>query len=151
MTSRFTVARQPQHSRADAMVRAELRELVADLNGLIRTSNREPFAVLIELLNRSPSAALLADNVGVFTFANTAASLLTGYTSDELRGMSFLQLTPNVHESEAEILWRAFVDRGEQSGHYEVLAAGGRIVQAVYAAQTHVLRGAHLSLIQRLP
>ena len=75
---------------------------MADLHGLIRTSHREPFVILIELLDRSPFAALLADNVGVFAFANTAASLLTGYTSDELRGMSFLQLT-HVNESEAEI------------------------------------------------
>jgi PAS domain S-box-containing protein len=132
------------------MVRAHLRELVANLDRVTHTSNRDPFAILVELLDRSPYAALLADKVGVFTFANAAASLLTGYTSDELRGMSFLQLTPHVYEGEADILWRAFVDRGEQSGQYQVLVRGGLIIDAAYAAKAHVLPGVHLSLMHRL-
>ena len=150
MTSRLAVAARPRHSRTGATIRPNLTELLADVNRLTRTGDRAPYSALLHLLNESPYAALLADTVGVFVFANTAASQLTGYTRNELRGMSFLQLTPNVSEREADILWRAFVERGEQSGKYQVLAKDGRIIATEYAAQTNVVPGLHLSLLQRL-
>jgi PAS domain S-box-containing protein len=141
----------PRQSRGGAAIRSRLTKLLADAHKQSRSRDRVDYAVLLPLLNKSPSAALLVDKMGVFVFTNAAASRLTGYTNRELRGMSFLQLTPNVREGEADLLWRAFVERGEQSGTYQVLAKGGRIVDAVYAAKTNVVPGFHLSLLQRLP
>jgi PAS domain S-box-containing protein len=125
-----------------------MSELVADLDKVARTVGRVPYTVLLERLVRSPCAALLADKVGVLVFTNQAASQLTGYSLNELRGMSFLQLTPDAYEGEAELLWRAFVERGAQSGTYHLLANGGRIISVVYAAKTNILPGFHLSLMQ---
>jgi PAS domain S-box-containing protein len=151
MISRATVATPQRQSRGEAAILSRLTKLLADAHELTRSLDRVDYTVLLPLLDKSPCAALLADKMGVFVFTNAAASQLTGYTTSELRGMSFLTLTPHVREGEADLLWRAFVERGEQSGTYQVLAKGGRIVDAVYAAKTNVVTGFHLSLLQRAP
>jgi PAS domain S-box-containing protein len=128
-------------------LRAHVDELQAEAGRLIVEGTRMSQVVLHRLLDELPFAALVTNDVGVLVFANSAASDLTGYTNADLRGMSFLQLTPGVREREADVLWRAFVDRGEQSGEYEVLASGGRTIATVYAARANFLPGLHLSLL----
>src|SRR2546429_2664798 len=128
-----------RHSTLEQTLRVHLNQLRGEAGRLILESPTTPQVVLRRLLDELPFAALVANDVGVLVFANRAASELTGYANADLRRMSFLQLTPVVREREADVLWRAFVERGEQSGEYEVLASDGRIVATVYAARTNFL------------
>ena len=110
-----------------------------------------PQALLHQLFADSPLAALAADDVGAFVYANKAASVLTGYSITELRRMSVWEITESGQGREAEILWRAFLQRGGQHGNYPVLTRPGQIVVAEYAARAHFLPGVHLSLLRATP
>ena len=107
--------------------------------------------VLRQLLGASTIATLCWHDSGVFAFTNAAASSLTGYSTAELRRLSVWQLTPGAQERETEVLWRAFIERGDQSGEYQVLKKDGRIVNTAYAACINFLPGFHLSLLQAVP
>ena len=102
---------------------------------------------LKELVDASPLAVLVADDDGKFVMANRAASSLTGYSLSELLKLSVWQITPDVHEREAETLWRAFRQHSEQSGSYRLLLKGGRTAVAEYVARTNVLPGLHVSVL----
>jgi PAS domain S-box-containing protein len=102
---------------------------------------------LKELVDASPHAVLVADDDGKFVMANQAASSLTGYSPSELLRLSVWQITPDVHEREAETLWRAFRQHSEQSGSYRLLLKDGRTLIAEYAARTNVLPGLHVSVL----
>jgi PAS domain S-box-containing protein len=102
---------------------------------------------LQEMVDASPFAVLVADDAGSFVMANRAASSLTGYSPSELLKLSVWQITPDVHEREAETLWRAFRQQTEQSGTYRLLLKDGRTVVAEYAARTNVLPGLHISVL----
>jgi PAS domain S-box-containing protein len=118
--------------------RAQLDALVAGVN-----DGRS----LQELIDASPLAVLVANDTGSFVMTNYAASGLTGYSPSELLKLSVWQLTPDVHEREAETLWRAFRQQAEQSGTYRLLRKDGRTIVALYAAKTNVLRGLHVSVL----
>jgi PAS domain S-box-containing protein len=102
---------------------------------------------LQELIDASPLAVLVANDPGSFVMANDAASTLTGYSPSELLKLSVWQLTPDVHEHEAETLWRAFRQQSEQFGSYRLLRKDGRTIVALYAAKTNVERGLHVSVL----
>ena len=118
--------------------RAELDALIAGVN-----NGRS----LQELIDASPLAVLVANDTGSFVMTNHAASELTGYSPSELLKLSVWQLTPDVHEREAETLWRAFRQQAEQSGTYRLLRKDRRTIVASYAAKTNVLRGLHVSVL----
>jgi PAS domain S-box-containing protein len=139
-------ARQPRPGLPG--LRAELAKLAADVRRLSPGPN-PPSQVLHRLLDASPLAALVVDDAGAYVFANRAAAELTGYSAAELHRLSFWQLTPNVEEREAEVLWRTFIDTGQQSGEYRVLSKGGPVILTVYAAKANFLPGLHLSLLRR--
>jgi len=118
--------------------REQLDALIAGVN-----SGRS----LQELIDASPLTVLVANDTGSFVMTNHAASGLTGYSPSELLKLSVWQLTPDVHEHEAETLWRAFRQQAEQSGTYRLLRKDGRTIVALYAAKTNVLRGLHVSVL----
>jgi PAS domain S-box-containing protein len=120
-------------------VRLALRRLTVD----VQQEGRN----LKEAIDASPFAMLVADDGGSFVMANRAASSLTGYSPSELLKLSVWQITPDVHEHEAETLWRAFIQRSEQSGTYRVLRRDGSTVVAAYAAKTNVVHGRHVSIL----
>ena len=95
-----------------------------------------------------PAAALVADTHGRYVAVNDAAAALTGYTVFELGRLSVWQLTPNANEREADVLWRAFLSRGEQYGEYPLLTKDRQVVIAEYSAATDVLPGLHVSLLR---
>ncbi len=114
-----------------------------------RLADDEPSVhVLRNLIDSLSVAALVADTHGRYVAVNDAASALTGYSISELAGLSVWQLTPNVNEHEAEVLWRAFLSRGEQHGDYSLVTKDHRVIIAEYAARTDVLPGLHVSLLQ---
>jgi PAS domain S-box-containing protein len=80
---------------------------------------------------------------------NSAACELTGYTANELLQLWVWNLTPGEHSHQYERLWRAFLDRGEQSGEYLLLTRAGAAIPVRYVAQTNLLPGLHLSLLER--
>ena len=129
-------------------LRAHLEGLVVKARHLSLGPNTSP-EVLGQLLDASPFAALVANNGGAYVFSNPAAAELTGYSAPELRRLSVWQLTPNVQEREAEVLWRAFIDKGEQNGEYSLLTKGGPVIITLYAAKANFLPGLHLSVLCR--
>ena len=138
----------PQPSRSSLRkLHDRLNALSAAADRLGRQGTRAP-AILQQLLDDLPFAALVADNAGQYVFTNRAAASLTGYSPAELRRLSVWQLTPSVHEHEAEVLWRAFIEQGTQTGSYAVLRKGGQVITTAYAAKANLLPGWHLSLLQ---
>jgi PAS domain S-box-containing protein len=105
---------------------------------------------LQEMVDASPFAVFVANDAGSFVMSNQAASALTGYSPVELRKLSLWQLTPDVHEREAETLWRAFRQQSEQFGTYRLLLRDGRTAVAEYAAKTNVVSGLHVSVLKPL-
>jgi PAS domain S-box-containing protein len=140
----------PPRQSALASLRAHLEQLAVDARQLSLRSNTTS-EVLHQLLDASPLGALVANNAGTYVFSNPAASELTGYSRTELLKLSVWQLTPNVLEREAEVLWRAFIDSGGQSGEYKLLSKGGRVLITLYAAKVNFLPGFHLSLLRHQP
>lgn len=122
-------------------VRAALQTLIA----AVQQDGRN----LEEMVDASPFAVLVANDSGSYVMANSAACALTGYSRSELRTLSVWQLTPDVHEHEAETLWRAFRQQSEQFGTYRLLRKDGRTVVSEYAAKTNVARGLHVSVLSQ--
>jgi len=102
---------------------------------------------LHEMVEASPLAVLVANDHGSFVMANAIASALTGYSLSELRNLSLWQITPDVLEREAEILWRAFLQQREQFGTYRLITKNGQTIVTSYAARTNVVRGYHVSVL----
>jgi len=107
-----------------------------------------PVDVLRRLIDALPVAALVVDDSGRYILSNALASELTGYSPEELRRLSLWQLTPDVNEHEAETLWRAFRQQRAQSGDYQLLTKGGKVLTVKYAARTNVLPRMHVSLLE---
>lgn len=138
--------------------------IVRSLLGTLRTeaesgAHRSPaltrrrdalLAVLEPLITALPVAGFVADDAGSYMLANRRASEVTGYSADELLRLSVWHLTPAMNEREAETLWRAFLQQGEQSGDYQLLTKNGQIVRAAYAAHAHLLPRMHVSLLEPL-
>jgi PAS domain S-box-containing protein len=120
-------------------VRRELESLV---DGAQQDSDR-----LRDAVAQSSFAVLVANDHGDFLMVNEAAITLTGYSRVELARLTVWQLTPDVHEREAETLWRAFLQQREQFGTYRVLRKDGTTIVAPYAAKTNVVRGHHVSVL----
>jgi PAS domain S-box-containing protein len=131
------------------VLRGRLAEVHAEAQRLAR-GRPASVAILQQLIDSVPFAALVADNEGRYVATNRAASTLTGYNPEELRHMSVWELTPQQNDREAELLWRAFLERHEQSGEYALVAKDGHVVSTAYAARTNVLPGLHISLLTPL-
>jgi PAS domain S-box-containing protein len=130
--------------------RASLREL---LRGLAEAARRHEPGVqeLRRVIDTLSVAAFVADTHGRYVAVNNAAAALTGYTVFELTRLSVWQLTPNANDHEADVLWRAFLSRGEQHGEYPVLTKDKHVIVVEYAARTDVMPGLHLSLLRAPP
>jgi PAS domain S-box-containing protein len=102
---------------------------------------------LQDVVDESPLPVLVANDAGSYVMVNRAACSLTGYSPSELRTLSVWQLTPDVHEREAETLWRAFLQQSEQFGTYRLQRRDGHTVVSEYAAKTNVVRGLHVSVL----
>ena len=123
---------------------AEINRLRASLRGhqgsdLIATVRRE--------IERLPAAALVADNSQRYVAANVAAQVLTGYTEDELIGLTVMDLTPMPNTADGRGLWETFIGQGGQRGEYELLPKAGARKRVRYWAFASVAPGLHISLI----
>jgi PAS domain S-box-containing protein len=80
--------------------------------------------------------------------ANDAACTLTGYSRDELRELTVLELTPTA-QTEAAQLWDEFRESGVQHGRYDLRRKDCALVRVRYWAFANVAPGLHLSLLMR--
>lgn len=131
----------------------EQADLSSGVKHLAREARRQvldgtaPREVLRRLIEAVPFAALIADDSGRYVLANRAASRLTGYSGAELRRLSVWDLTPRDDERDTDVLWRAFLRQRAQTGVYTIRTKPGKIVNAHYVAQAHLLKGLHVSLL----
>jgi PAS domain S-box-containing protein len=95
-------------------------------------------------------AAMVTNEVGTYVMTNAAASRLTGYSADELCKMSVWDLTLPTNDRETDVLWRNFVHVGAQRGVAQIKTKKGSVVSARYVAKSHLLKGLHISLLQRV-
>ena len=103
---------------------------------------------LSERVRDLPFPALLTDDTGAYVVANAAASRLTGYRANELRGMSVWDLNVAAEEHDTDVLWRHFIRVGTQRGIFKLRTKNGSVVSAHYVAKSHVIPGFHLSLLE---
>src|SRR5207237_1311483 len=103
-------------TRTDRLMTNDVRDALQTL-----VDGVEDGRTLQEMVEASPLAVLVANDHGSFVMANAVASELTGYSLSELRNLSLWQITPDVLEREAEILWRAFLQQREQFGTYRLI------------------------------
>jgi PAS domain S-box-containing protein len=138
------VARRNPPERVD--LAGYLKEFARDARRQVRVGVA-PTVALRGLIDAAPFAALIADDSGRYVLANRAASRLTGYSGAELRGLSVWDLTPRDDEHDADVLWRAFLQQRAQTGVHPIRTKPGKTVNAQYAAQAHLLKGLHVSLL----
>jgi len=106
--------------------------------------------VLASVAN-APSAVLIADDDGRLLDANAAASLLTGYTRDELRSMSLWELTPAPEQQVGHDRWNAFLRERRSEGVYHLRRKDGQIVRTEFVAVANVLPGIHVAALTASP
>jgi PAS domain S-box-containing protein len=135
-------------TRARGELEAQAAAAVAAMRQLVREQGVTPDRAVAAAIDALPVAAFVADDEGHYVAVNEAATVLTGYKAADLRRMSVWELTPEVLESEAPILWKAFLATGEQRGDYRIVTKDGRSLAADYAARANVLPGLHLSLLR---
>jgi PAS domain S-box-containing protein len=102
---------------------------------------------LRETLARVSTAVLIADGTQCYVAVNDLACSLTGYTEAELLRMSLPDLTAAVDARASEVLWRAFMDTGEQRGEFTVQRKNGTTVLVRYEAVANITPALHASFL----
>ena len=108
----------------------------------------EPLIALGSVIETLPVAAFVADDAGQYVLTNASATSLTEYSADELRRLWVWDITPNANKPEFELVWRAFLQQGEQQGEYPLVTKSGRVVTTDYAARANVLPHLHVSVLR---
>lgn len=103
--------------------------------------------VLCKLIAGASPAVLVTDRLGRYVAANDAACKLTGYPMKELLQKALPDLTGVVDDPVADVLWRGFVDHGEQTGEFSIKRKDGSTILVRYDALTHVLPGLHATFL----
>jgi PAS domain S-box-containing protein len=102
---------------------------------------------LLAYLADVPMAILIANNRAHYVETNQHAVRLTGFSRAELGRMTLADLTPNPNGALGRRLWRAFLERGQMAGRYELRRKNGSIVTVQYLAIANVLPGIHVSAL----
>ncbi len=103
----------------------------------------------IELvLAEIPTAVLVADGSGRYTFANDAACALLGRDRAELLTLSVRDVSHDAMET--EIAWRTFVAERRATGVFAIRRPDGSSVRARFTAICDFVPGHHLSILQDL-
>jgi PAS domain S-box-containing protein len=129
-----------------------IADLRAALTGIDRTTTadrilRAEAHTLLRGLARLPVALLVVNNHARYIDANRAATILTGYSRQELLRLSVWDLTPPAERTGGQAQWRSFLRRGELSGTYRLQTKTGGIVKASFFAAANVLPGLHVSAL----
>jgi PAS domain S-box-containing protein len=101
-------------------------------------------------IGRCAVPVLIADRHGRYVAANEAACALTGFTASELQTQGLTDLTGAPDAQVADVLWRAFLEQGHQTGQYTLARKDGSTVVVEYEAFAHVAPGYHASILRPL-
>ena len=93
-------------------------------------------------------AAIGADDRARIVVANAAAASLTGYSVTELVDLTVPDITASSDRPHTDVLWKAFLTHGQQSGEYDIRRKDGSVVTVEYLAITNAAPGCHLSLLR---
>jgi PAS domain S-box-containing protein len=102
------------------------------------------------IVEACPDAVLVADDEGRYVAANAAASVLTGFSREELLERSVWDLTPAPNRELGFRLWQAFITAGRQDGEYTLVRKDGATILADYRAVAGVRPGRHFVFMRDL-
>ena len=95
-----------------------------------------------------PDAVLITDRHGRYVAVNDAAVRLTGYEPGELLKKALPDLTGTADVPVSDVLWRAFLEHGHQTGQYTLATKDGSTVLVHYEALANVIPGYHASFLR---
>lgn len=100
-----------------------------------------------ELLGKTASAMLLADDYRIIVDANDPACEMVGLERDELIGMKIEDFSaPELREA-APQMFEAFLATGSQAGPFTLVRPDGETVDCCYSASANIAPGVHLSIM----
>jgi PAS domain S-box-containing protein len=92
-------------------------------------------------------SVLVADDDAGYVEANAAACALSGYSREELLGMTIWDLTPEQRVPHDRRLWERFIRDGRFEGSYRIRRRTGETVTIRCAASANVSPGLHVSAL----
>jgi len=102
---------------------------------------------IADLLAKTRSAMLLADDSRIYVDVNQAACEMLGMDRKEVIGMKVEELSsPELREAAPE-MFEAFLRQGSQAGPYTLVRKDGSTVSCCYSASANVVPGVHLSIL----
>ena len=110
-------------------------------------ARRPDIETLRRLIERVPAAVLVTDRFGSYVAANDAACALTGYPRQELLRKALPDLTGPVDDAIADVLWRGFLERGEQTGEFTIKTAAGAEILVRYEAIANIIANFHVTFL----
>src|SRR3954470_7174969 len=99
-----------------------------------------------DIFRASRNAMLLADDERRYVDGNDAAVALLGISRDRLTQMRIDDLAAPDRRADVDAMWRDFMERGNQTGEFQMTLPDGRAVEFLYSATANVLPGRHLSI-----
>lgn len=112
-----------------------------------KTDECDPSRTTLDALD---DVVLLADDAGRYIDANEAFCAVTGYTLNEVLGLSVKQITAPDSSVDAGAIWLKFLGKGAMAGRYPLKLKDGSVRVFAYQAFTNALPGAHISLLRPL-
>ena len=104
-------------------------------------------ARVADLLARTQSAMLLADDDRTVIDANEPACELLGRERDQLIGMKIEDYTAPELRDAAPQMFEAFLQAGSQAGPFSLVRPDGTTVDCCYSASANIAPGIHLSIM----
>ena len=118
------------------------------LSGSGVSPSEEDFKRLVAVFNHGLDAVLLADDEMRYVDANPSASVLLGYSRDELLSLRIPNIVPPERRASTEAQWNAFLSVGVAEGCMDLVRKDGAIVTAEFRAVAQILPSIHLSVLR---
>lgn len=136
-------------------MRAESGEIVGaigmavDVTGTVRARREltESRRRLEGLFNHAHDGFLLVDDNGRSLDANPAVVRLTGYSVDELRGMTVADLSADPQQDDATVAFPDLREGGRVEGEWRLRRADGGVIETRFQAVADIVPGVHLSIL----
>ena len=102
---------------------------------------------IADLLGRTQSAMLLADDYRIIVDANEPACEMVGLERDQLIGMKIEDFSAPELRDAAPQMFEAFLAAGSQAGPFTLVRPDGSTVDCCYSASANIAPGVHLSIM----
>ena len=109
---------------------------------------RRDLHALSDAIGTIQDPVFITDRHGRYVAVNEGVCRLTGYTAPELLAKAFPDITSALDANVADVLWRAFLDQGYQTGEYTLACKDGSTVRVKYEAVANIVPGYHASILQ---